>query len=163
MTRHTDNTAPERIWACPDKVENWRWPFASRFPVQHNAPMFEYTLSSTVSALIADAEHRGREAATEELLERLRGNWSWEDEDFICVVIADLRKLALRTSPAEPSDAVATVTAQEAALEVLDGLNGIYKSRNGRDVSIEGDDGEKCWILSNDGYEALRALAGASK
>ena len=43
--------------------------------------------------------------------------------------------------------------------EIIDGLSSSYKAKNGREVSIEGDDGEKCWILSNDGYEALCAAA----
>jgi hypothetical protein len=30
--------APERIWAAPDTDDGWRWPVASKFPMQGYAP-----------------------------------------------------------------------------------------------------------------------------
>jgi hypothetical protein len=30
--------APERIWAAPDTDDGWRWPVASKFPIQGYAP-----------------------------------------------------------------------------------------------------------------------------
>ena len=73
--------------------------------------------------------------------------------------ISDLRIqahaiLALRDKPAP------AVTVQEAVKSIINNLSSTYTARNGRKMTIEGDDGEMCWILSNDGYDALRALAG---
>ena len=62
--------------------------------------------------------------------------------------------LALRDKP------VPEMMVREAIRSVIDGLSSTYTARNGRKISIEGDDGEKCWIICNDGYEALRAIAG---
>ena len=61
MTDHTETTAPERIWAWP--ISNPIF-CSCAFPSSRTA--IEYTLSSTVSALIADAERRGRNAAFEQ-------------------------------------------------------------------------------------------------
>ncbi len=35
-----------------------------------------------------------------------------------------------------------------------------YTARNGRRIGIEGDDGEKCWIVPFDAFESLRAAIG---
>lgn len=37
-----------------------------------------------------------------------------------------------------------------AARRVIAERFGTYKAGNGREVSIEGDDGEKCWIVHSD-------------
>ena len=180
MTDHTETTAPERIWACPDKVENWRWPFASRFPVQHNAPMFEYTLSSTVAASIADAERRGREAAFEQAaakcqasvdhrvsqigknVEDYRQRERWIAGRVQAEICRDAI-LALRTSPAEPSDTVATVTVtvQEAVID--EAVTRTY--RHFKEWSKRGftaDDVTWCEVRA-DIVDICRALTGASK
>lgn len=57
-------------------------------------------------------------------------------------------------------DEPAQVTVREAIRSIIGNLSSSYTARNGRKISIEGDDGEKCWILDNDGYEALCAIAG---
>lgn len=44
---------------------------------------------------------------------------------------------------------------RNAAKNLLDRMIDTYKSRNGRDVSIEADDGEKCWIVHIDEIFAL--------
>lgn len=46
---------------------------------------------------------------------------------------------------------------REAAKQVLDRMSSTYKARNGREVGVQGDDGEKCWIVHSDDIEALRA------
>ena len=51
-------------------------------------------------------------------------------------------------------------TVQDAVKSIINNLSSTYTARNGRKMTIEGDDGEMCWILSNDGYDALRAIAG---
>ncbi len=51
-----------------------------------------------------------------------------------------------------------------AALEVISAGFDHYTARNGRRCSIEGGDGEKCWIVPFDQFEALRAaLEGGAK
>lgn len=47
---------------------------------------------------------------------------------------------------------------EEASGDLLKSMSSIFKSRNGREVGIEADDGEKCWIVHSDQIEALRAL-----
>jgi hypothetical protein len=44
----------------------------------------------------------------------------------------------------------------EAGQAILDRMSSTFKARNGRDVGIEADDGEKCWIVHSDDIEALR-------
>ena len=34
----------------------------------------------------------------------------------------------------------------------------LYTARNGKRMSIEGDDGEKCWIVPFDAFEELRSM-----
>lgn len=61
----------------------------------------------------------------------------------------------------EAADALA-----EAARQALEGVQCAfpsYRTRNGKSVSIQADDGEKCWIIHddvrNDAINALAALA----
>lgn len=46
-----------------------------------------------------------------------------------------------------------------AAQAVLDTAQDYYTARNGRRCSIEGSDGEKCWIVPFDQFEDLRRAA----
>lgn len=46
------------------------------------------------------------------------------------------------------------------ARDILDQVFSTYKARNGRDVGIEDDNGEKVWLLPDDAYQSLRAMAG---
>jgi NTP pyrophosphatase (non-canonical NTP hydrolase) len=59
------------------------------------------------------------------------------------------------TPPASPSALVEEMA--EAAQNVVDRMSGTYTARNGREVGIQGDDGEKCWIVHSDDVERLRA------
>ena len=45
-----------------------------------------------------------------------------------------------------------------AARDLLAGMSSTYKARNGREMGIEADDGEKCWIVHSD---LIAALEGA--
>ena len=54
-----------------------------------------------------------------------------------------------RLAAAEP------VGLREAAQAVIDGKFSTYKARNGRDVGIQGDDGEKVWLVHSDEIFAL--------
>jgi len=63
--------------------------------------------------------------------------------------------LALRTRPTDDL-AVAVEALREAGQSVIDRMFSTYKARNGREVGIEGDDGEKCWIVHGDDIEGLR-------
>lgn len=49
----------------------------------------------------------------------------------------------------------------EAMRGVLDRMTDSYKAKNGRDVGIQADDGEKCWIVHSDDIENLRAALGS--
>lgn len=45
---------------------------------------------------------------------------------------------------------------------VINRMFSTYKARNGREVGIQGDDGEKCWIVHSDDIEGLRAALAPS-
>jgi len=60
--------------------------------------------------------------------------------------------LALFTSPSSTRG----VELEAAATDLLAGMSGTFKARNGRDKGIEAEDGEKCWIVHSDLIEALR-------
>lgn len=70
--------APKRIWACPDVQDGWRWPYASKYPVQHSRAHEGrfFVDESDHARLMAekDAEiARLREALDE--AERTAGHW----------------------------------------------------------------------------------------
>lgn len=46
---------------------------------------------------------------------------------------------------------------REVGTNLLGRMFDTYKARNGREVSIQGDDGEKCWIVHSDEIAALEA------
>lgn len=50
---------------------------------------------------------------------------------------------------------------RHAAQEILDQVFSTYKARNGREVGVEDDNGEKVWLLPDDAYQILRSMAGA--
>jgi hypothetical protein len=45
----------------------------------------------------------------------------------------------------------------EAGQAILDRMSSTYRARNNRQVSIQGEDGEMCWIVHSDDIEGLRA------
>jgi hypothetical protein len=72
--------------------------------------------------------------------------------DTACLVQAFARFEAT-TRATQPEAAL-----REAAQAVLDTMSGTYKAGNGREMGIQGDDGEKCWIVHSDQIEDLRAI-----
>jgi len=52
---------------------------------------------------------------------------------------------------------------RKAAQALLDGLTSTYTARNGREVGIQGDDGEKCYIVHSDLVFDLRAALSLAK
>lgn len=51
---------------------------------------------------------------------------------------------------------------REAATALLEGLSSTYTARNGREVGIQGDDGEKCYIVHSDFVFDLRRALSAT-
>ncbi|MBO9380305.1 hypothetical protein GG804_26420 [Sphingomonas histidinilytica] len=51
----------------------------------------------------------------------------------------------------------------EAVRELLARMSSTYKARNGREVGIEGDDGEKCWIVHSDQIAALEVALASTR
>ena len=49
----------------------------------------------------------------------------------------------------------------EAACAIAANAADTYRARNGRRMGIEADDGEKCWIVHSDDFDALCAAAAA--
>lgn len=56
----------------------------------------------------------------------------------------------------------ATLTSMTQACQLVDEIAArTYRARNGRQVSIEADDGECCWIVHDDGIQTLRQAVAA--
>lgn len=69
-------------------------------------------------------------------------------------------RAALAAMPATPP-VDADVGLVEAARAVIDTAFDHYSARNGKRMTIEGDDGEKCWIVPFDQFEDLRRALAA--
>lgn len=64
---------------------------------------------------------------------------------------------------ATPTPPTLSEDLREAAQAVIEQAFDFYKARNGRVMSIEGEDGEKCWIVPFDAFEQLRAALAQVK
>lgn len=49
---------------------------------------------------------------------------------------------------------------REAGSEIITHMFSTYKARNGREVGVQGDDGEKVWLVHSDYIFALQAALG---
>lgn len=111
----------------------------------------------------ADTLGRRIEAATE-------GPWfiRARPTDSGLAVIEDGRQHGLFAIEAEWHDAALIVALRNkaeallacvrAAKAVIEGRSSTFRARNGRDVGIQDDSGEMCWIIS---HEDMAALEGA--
>lgn len=52
---------------------------------------------------------------------------------------------------------------RNAVAAMAEGKQSTFRARNGREVGIEADDGEKCWIVHNDLIHAAEVAAGMHK
>lgn len=88
----------------------------------------------------------------------------WMNSRVMVVLLDDptqVREWNTRAAP-EPNAPEALPDLVKAAQGVIDRKFSTYRTRNGREVSIEADDGEKCWIVhSDDMFELEAALAKA--
>ena len=75
--------------------------------------------------------------------------------------LAVLLSAALTPSAADSAQDVGELVA--AVDDVLETASGSYRAGNGRQMGIQADDGEKCWIVHSDQIEALRAALAAYK
>ena len=67
---------------------------------------------------------------------------------------------ALPIAPPAPLVTADDVALIEAAQAILNRMSSTYKARNGREVGVQGDDGEKVWLVHSDEITALEgALA----
>lgn len=106
----------------------------------------------------------GREAEPEHLE---GGAWSIGCPDDDCIGYMSVATFARkaeaiaawnrRSTPSSADNAL-----MEAAKDVVDRAFDHYRARNGRMCSIEGDDGEKCWIVPFDAMEDLRQALTSS-
>lgn len=70
---------------------------------------------------------------------------------------------ALEPGPvARPASGLGVKELRDAASALLEGMQSTYRARNNRQVSIEADDGEKCWIVHSDLTHALEIALAAS-
>ena len=75
----------------------------------------EYTRSDIADARVAAAY----EAAAELACERLADSWSWDDEDFLSCVIADLKRHIIEAGPTQKAKAALEQVRREARAEAL--------------------------------------------
>lgn len=87
----------------------------------------------------------------------VNGRWIPAEGMWAIKVIDSDRVTPLFAHPpaAEP------VGLREAAADACDSAFDHYRARNGRMCGIEGDDGEKCWIVPFDAMQRLRAVLDA--
>lgn len=95
----------------------------------------------------------------------------WLETPLVCAVagpvatppiVEAIRVIVRSLRPSDDGDARSNAL-EEAAQELLDTMSGTYKARNGREMGIQGDDGEKCWIVHSDQIEGLRRALAPSK
>ena len=116
-------------------------------------------VKSMIEAAIAETQDRhrarvsnGREAAAQAIADRLypNGDKAANSRNYIAfnAALATLATLS-------PDDKL-----RGAAEDLLAGAASTYTARNGREVGIEADDGEKCYIVHSDLITGLRAALG---
>ena len=71
-------------------------------------------------------------------------------------LLADAKHSSEPAEEAERKAAAQMAGLVEAGQSIIDRMSGTFRARNGRKVGIEGDDGEKCWIVHSDDIETLR-------
>ncbi|WP_257541215.1 hypothetical protein [Sphingobium sp. CFD-1] len=88
----------------------------------------------------------------------------WNAHCKVCNIVISARgkKEAIAAWNRRPTPSIADNALTEAAKDVVDRAFGHYRARNGRMCSIEGDDGEKCWIVPFDAMEDLRQALTSS-
>lgn len=97
-----------------------------------------------------------------ELLAEEMAKFEWGKKPHVLVAEgAALRAIARareegRVEALEPA-LPALEAAREAGSAVIDRKASTYKARNGREVGIQGDDGEMCWIVHSDEITQLEA------
>ena len=75
------NDLPEWIWAAPDEDDGWRWPKASKFPMQGQPDQFAFIREDAHKAALERAE---AEKAAAVLAERERCARIYEAEADKC-------------------------------------------------------------------------------
>lgn len=79
----------------------------------------------------------------------IKGQWERLERQHFKVEEVSIDALSAAASEREQLEA--------AARDVISSASDTYKKRNGHVASLEGDDGEKCWIVPFDQFEQLRA------
>lgn len=73
----------------------------------------------------------------------------------------DPRPLYTHPAPSPAALGAGVKDLRDAASALLDGMQSTYRARNNRQVGIEADDGEKCWIVHSDLTYALESALAA--
>ena len=94
------------------------------------------------------------------------GPWAWNHDEagqwFLSpgVLIADTDNGTPGGDEIDRANAALIAAAPElleAARVIIAQMSDTYKARNGKQMSIEADDGEKCWIVHSDDIVTLEA------
>lgn len=86
-----------------------------------------------------------------------------EHDNYVLDQVSKEQVIGLRATEAQRDklwDALEALISAANAVE--DHKASTYRTRNGRDVGIEADDGEKCFIIHSDYIDALRDAARAA-
>ena len=132
-------TAPDKIWAAADPEDGWRWPEASKFPMQGYVDQVEYTRTD----LIPNAAYV---AGLEEAVQRV--DEYWDVSDYAVPSMHRKIKAALSARPDAPDTRVVNVAQ-------LDHIETLIRAANGR---TDVDDHTLDMAV-----EALRAIIGEVK
>jgi hypothetical protein len=90
----------------------------------------------------------------------IAGYRNMDSEGDYPAAVKHLCELLENTRP-KPSEPTGGGVLLAAARDLLAGKCSTYKARNGREMGIEGDDGEKCWIVHSDLIAALETALSA--
>ena len=135
--------------------------YNARFDPANEAGQELYNAAFRDGFMQARAPAGDEDAAEEEYRREVDGvvlgeGWEASRDAFF----AHLPLQAVAT-PAHAAGKDALERVRAAAQGVIDRKFSTYKARNGREVSIQGDDGEKCWIVHSDDIHELEAAIAA--
>jgi hypothetical protein len=118
---------------------------------------------TTGLAALSEAATAGRRAVKDLYMRKPGHSGREADLVFAKAVVEDKVRSGTLVLRAEVDRARAEGAAEikrfrEAGSVILERMSSTYTARNGREVGIQGDDGEKVWLVHSDDIENLRAI-----
>lgn len=105
------------------------------------------------------AQHRTRSVGEGEPVAVIGKDWQllWASAEALTAIVERTGIKIGSPLYASPKTTDSVDAVREAAQGVIDNKFSTYKARNGREVGIQGDDGEKVWLVHSDYIHALEA------